>query len=101
MLFLLQGTLFTFTTNTNHEHVLDGDILSLDPILQNVSKRTAMPEAVLGSRKPMREIFPGCRAPTGELSAKSMAQRVRTVIILFMFFSALSTRHSSLTPRLI
>ena len=44
----------------------------------------------------MRKIFPVCCASTGKQSAKSMQQRVRTVIFLFMFFSALSTCHSTL-----
>src|SRR5262245_37679298 len=46
----------------------------------------------------MRWIFPCCCASTGKQSAKSIAQRVRTVIFLFMFFSTLPTRHSTLAP---
>src|SRR5499426_1315479 len=66
---------------------------------RNASKRTALPEAVLTSRKPMRATFPVCSASAGEQSARSTADRVRTVIFLFMFFSALSTRHSTLDTR--
>ena len=45
---------------------------------RNVSKRTALPEAVLSSRKPMRKIFPVCCASAGTHSAKSMALRAKT-----------------------
>src|SRR5262249_2932704 len=48
---------------------------------------------------PIRGIFFGCCARAGKQSAKSIAQRVRTVIFLFIFFSALSTRHSTLDTR--
>ena len=53
----------------------------------------------LETSTPMRQTFAGCCAATGKLSAKSMAQSVRTVIFLVMFFSALSTRHSPLLNR--
>src|SRR5215475_3644000 len=46
---------------------------------------------------PIRGIFVACCASTGWQSAKSMAQRVRTLIVSFMcFFSASSTCHSTL-----
>jgi hypothetical protein len=46
----------------------------------------------------IRGIFPVCCASADGQSAKSIAQRVRTVIFVFMFFPALSldTPHSSL-----
>jgi hypothetical protein len=53
----------------------------------------------LETSTPMRETFAGCCAATGKLSAKSIAQSVRTVIFLVMFFSALSTRHLTLDTR--
>src|SRR5215467_6772195 len=64
----------------------------------NAFTRTALPEAVPLSRKPMRKIFPACCASTEPQSAKSMAQRVRTVILLFMVFllSPPDTVHSLL-----
>src|SRR5262249_32543336 len=37
-----------------------------------------------------------CPASAGKLRAKSKVQRARAVIFLFMFFSALSTHHSTL-----
>ena len=40
---------------------------------RNASTRTAIPEAVLGSRKPMRKTFPACCASANEQSAKSIA----------------------------
>ena len=72
---------------------------SLRTSCQNASRRSALPEAVVLSRTPMRGTFPACCAPTEPQSAKSMAQSVRIEIFLFMFFSALSTRHSSLDTR--
>src|SRR5262249_43955696 len=65
---------------------------------RNASTRTALPEAVLLSRKPMRGPFVCCCASTEPHSAKSMVKRVRTVIFLFIFFAALSfdTPHSPL-----
>src|SRR5262245_12340970 len=64
---------------------------------RNTSTRTALPEALLGSRKPMRKIFPVCCASTEPQSAKSMAHSVKTVIFLFMFFLlSTATRHSTL-----
>src|SRR5262245_29496414 len=61
-----------------------------------MSKRTAILEAVLSSRKPIRGIFPGSCASTVWQSAKSMAQNANTVIFLCMFFplSRLDTPHS-------
>ena len=78
--------------------------LSVHPSLlsscRNASKKTALPEAVLLSRKPMRKIFPGCCASAGRQSAKSIAQRVKTGIFFFMSFSLsridLSLDHSTL-----
>src|SRR5262249_9759962 len=61
--------------------------------------RAALVEGKPPSRYPIRGIFVGCSAQTGRQSAKSMAQSVRTVIFLVMFFSALSTRHSTLDTR--
>src|SRR5262249_21522332 len=64
---------------------------------RNASTRTALPEALLGSKKPMRKIFPVCCASTEPQSAKSMAHSVKTVIFLFMFFLlSTATRHSTL-----
>src|SRR5262245_6796287 len=68
---------------------------SLVSSCRNASTRTALPEALLGSRKPMRKIFPGCCASAEPQSVKSIVQRVRTVIFRFMFFPALFARHSS------
>jgi predicted aspartyl protease len=45
----------------------------------------------------MRKIFPVCCACAGEQSAKSMAQRARTVVLFFTIFCAPSARRSSLT----
>src|SRR5262245_23427011 len=67
---------------------------SLFSSCRNASRRTAIPEAVFPSRKPMRKTFPVCCASTEPQSAKSRAQRVSTVIFFFMFFPALSIRHS-------
>jgi hypothetical protein len=52
----------------------------------------------LETSTPMRQTFAGCCAATGKLSAKSMAQSVRTVIFLVIFFLRLATRHSTLAP---
>src|SRR5262245_50208937 len=57
---------------------------------QKASKRTALLRASLGSRRPIRKIFPVCCASTEPHSAKSMAISAKTVILLFMFFPALS-----------
>src|SRR5262249_25497394 len=65
------------------------------------STRAALTERETASRYPIPGIFVGCCAQTGRQSAKSMAQSVRTVIFLVMFFSALSTRHSTLDTRLL
>ena len=50
-------------------------------------------------RYPIRGTFVGCCASADTQSAKSMVQSVRTLIFLVMFFSALSTRHSTLDTR--
>src|SRR5262249_32968473 len=44
---------------------------------RNASTSTAMPEGVLGSRKPMRKTFPGCCALMDEQSARSRAQSAK------------------------
>ena len=73
---------------------------SLRSSWRNASKRTALPEAVLASRKPMRKIFPACCASAGKLSAKSKAPRARAVIFFLMSFSVpYSPRHLSLDTR--
>src|SRR4029453_4277449 len=73
---------------------------SLFSSCRNASARTALPEAVLVSRKPMRRTFPVCCASADEQSPKSMAQRVRTVRFFFICFSlSRSTRHSTLDTR--
>src|SRR5262249_44827434 len=41
---------------------------------RNASRRTAIPEAVLESRKPTRKVFPCCCADDGTQTAKNMAQ---------------------------
>src|SRR5262245_32587744 len=56
---------------------------------RNASKKTAIPEAVLGSRKPMRKIFPGCCASASETFAKKRVASSQRVILLFTFFSRL------------
>src|SRR5262245_54013563 len=64
---------------------------------RKASMRTALPEALLGSRRPMRGTFPGCCASAGKQSAKSKALRVKTATFFFICFSfPSSTRHSSL-----
>src|SRR5262245_5755045 len=63
------------------------------------SARAESVAASVGDRYPIRGTLFACCASADEQSAKSMAQRVRTVIILFMFVSALSTRHSTLDTR--
>ena len=45
----------------------------------------------------MRKIFPVCCASAEEQSAKSMAQRVRTVIFFFMSFAVCALATSTLT----
>src|SRR5262249_59098448 len=67
---------------------------------RKASRIGSMPaESVAGSnddRYPIRGTFFGCCASTEPQSAKRMAQRVRTVIFLFI-----STRHSLLGPLLL
>ena len=46
---------------------------------RNASKRTALPEAVLPSRKPMRGTFPVCCASTAEHGARSREHRAKNV----------------------
>src|SRR5262249_26720380 len=70
---------------------------SLASSCRNGSRRTAIPEAVLLSRKPMRKIFPVCWADAGTQSAKSMAQRVKLRIVWFI---GLSSHLSPLYSRL-
>ena len=53
---------------------------------RKVSTRTDMPDAVLGSRKPMRKIFPVCCALVETQSANTTTKRVMTVIGLRMSF---------------
>src|SRR5262245_7942029 len=73
---------------------------SLVSSCRNASTRTALPEAVLLSRKPMRGTFPACCARADTLSAKSKAQRVRNMIFFFMSLSlSRSTCHSTLNTR--
>jgi hypothetical protein len=60
---------------------------SLRSSCRNASKRTAIPEAVLPSRKPMRKIFPACCARAGKGRAKSIEQKVRRVIFFVMGFA--------------
>ena len=52
---------------------------------RNASTRTALPEAVLASRKPMRKIFPACCASAEPQSAKSMAQSANEKILLLHY----------------
>ena len=66
---------------------------------RNASTSTAIPEAVLVSRKPMRRIFPVCCASAEPQSAKSIAQqRKDRDSFLHVFLFSWSTRHSSLAP---
>src|SRR5262245_35360398 len=51
---------------------------------RNASTRTALPEAVLLSRKPMRKTFPACCAETGTQSAKSMALKLGAKMCFFI-----------------
>src|SRR5262249_48626757 len=51
---------------------------------RNASKRTALPEAVLTSRKPMRKIFPVCCASTEPQTAKSMTPKLKARICFFV-----------------
>src|SRR5262245_13248927 len=51
--------------------------------------------AELETSTPVLQTFAGCCAAADAQSVRSMAQRVRTAIFLFIFFSDLSTRHSS------
>ena len=52
----------------------------------NASTRTAVPEVVLASRKPMRRTFPDCCASAGTQSAKSIAQSARPINFCRMNF---------------
>src|SRR4029453_13212966 len=74
------------------------------------SRSTESGRGVMGSCGPaadeletsplMRQTFAGCCAATGKLSAKSIEQTVRTVILLFMAFSlSRSTCHSTRDTR--
>src|SRR5262245_24230916 len=56
----------------------------------------ALSDGERGVRTPMRRTFADGCASADAQRVRSMAQRVRTVMFLFMFFSALFTRHSSL-----
>src|SRR5262245_46030677 len=60
----------------------------------------ALSDGERGVRTPMRRTFADGCASAEEQSAKSMALSARTVIFLFMFFPALSTRHSTLNTHL-
>src|SRR5262245_53836920 len=60
---------------------------------RNASKRTAIPEAVLLSRKPMRGIFPACCASASESFVRKRIASSQRVILFFMFFSCL-VRHA-------
>src|SRR5262249_53895208 len=51
---------------------------------RNASTMAAIPEALLGSRNPMRKTFPGYCAETGTQSAKSMALKLRTKMCFFI-----------------
>src|SRR5262249_50540269 len=61
---------------------------SLQPSLasscKNGSRRTAIPEAVLLSRKPMRKIFPVCCADAGTQSAESTAAKLKARSCFFI-----------------
>src|SRR5262249_9449783 len=59
---------------------------------RNASVRARREEGWVIHRYPTRGIFFGCCASTEPQSAKSMAQRVRTVTFLVMFSPAPSTR---------
>ena len=63
---------------------------------RNASTRTALPEAVLLSRKPMRKIFPVCCASASETFARKRVASSQRVILFFMFF--FSPRASRLLP---
>src|SRR5262249_22268517 len=63
---------------------------SLHPSLlsscRNASRRTAMPEAVLASRNPMRATFPGCCASAiGAVDSRAAATRQ---VIIFVFIGS-------------
>src|SRR5262245_11313180 len=51
---------------------------------RNASTMTAIPEALLGSRNPMRKTFPACCAETGTQSAKSMALKLGAKMCFFI-----------------
>ena len=53
---------------------------------RNESMRTAIPEAVLESRKPMRGTFPVCCASASETFARKRFASSQRVILFFMFF---------------
>src|SRR5262247_2776828 len=60
---------------------------------RNVSKKSALPEAVLLSRKPMRKIFPACCASASETFARKRVASSQRVILFFMFlFSPRASR---------
>src|SRR5262249_47427534 len=64
---------------------------------RNPRWNSTMLSGPLAAPTPIRGIFVACCASSGWQSAKSMAQRVRTLIVSFMcFFSASSTCHSTL-----
>src|SRR5262245_34062066 len=56
---------------------------------RNASTMTAIPEAVLLSRKPMRKIFPVCCALASETFARKRVASNQRVSLFFMFFSCL------------
>src|SRR5947208_1978904 len=67
---------------------------------RNASMRAGLVVGELAPRYPIRGIFVGCCASARKQSAKRMAQRVRTVIFFFMWFSlSRSTCHSTLDTR--
>ena len=85
--------------------VLGGDVLSfyvakLARARRIASDRADSVAASNADRYPIRQTFFGCCASAGRQSAKSMAQRARMAIFLFMSFSrSRSTCHSTLDTR--
>src|SRR5262245_33832161 len=69
---------------------------SLSSSCRNASRRTALPEAVLASRKPMRETFPVCCASASETFTRKRVTSSQRVILFFTFF--FSPRASRLLP---
>ena len=70
--------------------VLDGDVLSFNPsklaqFLPERLQRTALPEAVLLSRKPMRKIFPACCAEA-PAQPKAIVKAIAKIPIHFRFW---------------